>query len=341
MIRGTGLASLRGASDRQLDRWIRRLVLLLVLGAVAFAAFYLVDRWRPASPSIVDRELVALEQAVRDDPTSVAARGRLADVYVAAGRFEDAILQYDAVLLTGKADRLAHSGRARARASVGQLDGAAEDYRAVVELSKGGEMANVDPLLQAAYYGLGDIALEQGRPADAVEHLTAALRIKRSDADALNLIGAAYLGVGDTKGAIEALRRATAFVPVGWADPYLTLEQAYVAAGQPAQAEWAGAMAALAAGDPATAETRLLAIGDGPAAVDASVGLGLVRESRGDLAGAAESYRRALALEPDNVAARLGLARAGGTTPETAPSEVPKASTPPDLPAPGMEGGPG
>ncbi len=335
------VAALDEATDGQIDRWIRRMALLLVAGAVAFAAFYAFDRWRPATPSIVNRETTALEQAVRDDPNDVSARGRLADVYVASGRFADAIAQYDAVLASGKADKLGHLGRARARQAVGQLDGAAEDYGAVVAMASSGEMSNVDPLLEVAYYGLGDIALQQGRPAEAVDHLTAALNIKRSDADALNLIGSAYLRVGRTDDAVGALRSAVAFVPIGWAEPYQTLATAYAAVNRTADAEWAAAMAAFAAGDDRSAETRLLAIVDGPAGLDASIGLGLINESRADPADASVWYRRALAKDPTNASARLGLGRVGAPEPSVSAGVAPSGSALPELPTPGIDGGTG
>ena len=35
--------------DRQLSRWIKRTLLLLVVGTIAFVAFYALDRWRPAT----------------------------------------------------------------------------------------------------------------------------------------------------------------------------------------------------------------------------------------------------------------------------------------------------
>ena len=46
-------------------------------------------------------------------------------------------------------------------------------------------------------------------------------------------------------------------------------------------AEWAGAMADLTAGKPELAEPRLLAIVDGDAALDATVGLGLLVRDEG------------------------------------------------------------
>ncbi len=93
-------------------------------------------------------------------------------------------------------------------------------------------------------------------------------------------------------------------------------------------AEWAGAMADLAAGKPELAEPRLLAITDGEAALDAAIGLGLLYETKGDNAAASDWYGKALARSPDNAAARLGMSRVG-----------PGASALPALPTPGTPAG--
>jgi tetratricopeptide (TPR) repeat protein len=314
--------------DRQLNRLIKRVALILVVGTVLFTGFYVLDRWRPATTPIVDRQLSALEQQVRDTPDDVAVRGTLADTYVAKGRFEDAIVQYNLILETGKADELAKYGRAGAYMALGRLDEAAADYQAVVEIAKGGEMANVDPMLQASYYSLGSIAMQQGRPAEAITFLEKALAIKRSDADSLYLIGTAYVATGETEKAEAALRSAIAFVPVGWSEPYVALAEAFTKAGRTAEAEWAGAMADVATGKPELAEPRLLAIVDSDAALDVAIGLGLLYETKGDTAAAAVWYGKALAMSPDNAAARLGMSRVG-----------PVATALPALPTPGAPGG--
>jgi tetratricopeptide (TPR) repeat protein len=325
MIRVTSLAKM---DDRQLNRLIKRVALILVAGTVVFTGFYLFDRWRPVTAPIVDRRVSAAEQAVRDDPEDIAARGTLADLYVAKGRFEDAIVQYDAILATGKEEELAKYGRAGAYLGLGQLDAAAADYLAVVEIAKDGEMANVDPILQGAYYSLGSISMQQGKPAEAITHLEKALAIKRSDADALYLVGTAFVATGQTDKAETALRAAVAFVPIGWTEPYTALAEGFTKAGRVAMADWAGAMADLAAGKPDLAEPRLLAIVDGEAAVDAAIGLGLLYETKGDLAAATEWYGKALALSPNNAAARLGMSRVG-----------PGATELPALPTPGAPAG--
>jgi tetratricopeptide (TPR) repeat protein len=323
-----------------MDRWIKRLAVILVVGAIAFFGFYMIDRWRPPAAPIVDRQLAAAEAAVQADPADIAARGRLADLYTVNGRYEDAILQYDAILETGQEQTLAHFGRANAYQGLGELDKAAADFQVVVDIAKQGEMAHVDPILNAAYYGLGSIALEQGKADEAVTHLEAAVAIKRSDADSLNLLAAAYLAAGEPDKAIETAKRAIAFVPLGWSEPYVTLAAAYADKGDAAHGEWANAMAELSAGETEQARTRLLAIADGPVALDAAIGLGLIYENEGDLAAAAEWYQKALAIDPADSSAVMGLERV--TNPTTDASPAPAASPLPELPAPGeVEGGNG
>ena len=322
------VTSLGRMDDRQLNRWIKRVLLLLVVGTIAFAAFYAFDRWRPATTPIVDQRLAALEQAVRDAPDDTVSRGQLADTYVAKGRFADALVQYNAILAAGKDVELATNGRAGAYMGLGQLDNAAKDYQGVVDIAKGGEMAKVDPMLEAAYYSLGSIAMQQARPTDAISFLEKALAITRSDADALYLIGTAYVATGQMDKAETALRSAVDFVPIGWSEPYTALAQGFTKAGKTAMAEWAGAMADLAGGKPDLAEPRLLALVNTDAAVDAAVGLGLLYETKGDTANAAVWYGKALAASPDNAAARLGIGRVG-----------PGPSALPALPTPGVPAG--
>jgi len=317
----TWLASLTRISEGELDRLIKRIAAILVIGLIAFVGFYVLDRFRMPAPSIVDSQITSLEAAVRDDPSDIVSRGQLADAYVLAERYEDAIAQYDAILTTGKADELAHFGRARANYGLGNLDAAKADYQAVVDIAKDGEMAHVDPTLNAAFYGLGQIALDQDLPANAIEYLQAAVAIKRSDADALYLLGLAFVRNSEPEAAIEPLRSAIAFVPVGWSEPYATLGQAYAATGDTDRSEWASAMADLSEARYDSARSRLEAIVDGPAAVEAMLGLAVLNERLNDTTAAAEWYEKVLAVEPKNASALLGLTRV--QLPEATPAGAP------------------
>ena len=330
------VTSLTSMPEAQLNRWIKRIGLLLIVGIVAFVAFYAVDRFRAPMAPIIDRELAALEEAVRADPTDVASRGTLADLYLAAKRYDEAIVQYTEILKTGKQDEAAYASRGRAFELMGNLDAAAADYAKVIEIATTGEMANVDPDLENAYYGLGAIALQQDRPDEAIGHLLKALAIKRTDADAMNLLGAAYVLAGTPEKAFEPLRAAILFVPTGWPDPYQALADAYAATGETEQAEWAAAMAAAmtalapgGSGDIAGPAARLEAIADGKAGLDARTGLGLLAETSGDTGLAADWYRKALELDPQSKAAQLGLSRVTDGTqvhPDVVPSASPEGS---------------
>jgi tetratricopeptide (TPR) repeat protein len=114
--------------------------------------------------------------------------------------------------------------------------------------------------------------------------------------------------------AIEPLRRAILFIPVGWAEPYQTLAAAYTASGEAELAEWAGAMAASQSGDTAGAVVRLQALIDGKAALDAMIGLGQLNEAGGNPTAAADWYRRAIEIDAKSQAAQLGLSRVSGGT---------------------------
>jgi tetratricopeptide (TPR) repeat protein len=324
------VASLTEMSEKQLSRWIKRIAALIAVVLVAFVAFYVVDRYRLPQTAIVDQHLAALEEAVRAKPDDIAARGQLADIYVAKKRYPEAIAQYDLIVATGKYGGPARLGRGNAYRLSGQYSAAEVDYRAVIDLLKGTDAAGADPTLQAAYYGLGSVLLAQGKAAEAIAPLKNA-SILKGDADALFLLGKAQLATGDAPAAIASLEKATAFVPIGWPEPYVALSEAYAKTGDTAHAEWAAAMADVANGQYGAAETTLKALLGGPAALDATLGLGMAAEARGDNAGATNWYMKALVVEPENSTAVMGLKRVG---PMPSGSRVPAASPGTASPAP-------
>jgi tetratricopeptide (TPR) repeat protein len=112
------------------------------------------------------------------------------------------------------------------------------------------------------------------------------------------------------------------FIPTEWADPYATMADAYTALGQPELAEWARGMVDLVAQEYGAAKERLLPLVDGPAAADATIGLGLVAEHEGDHAAAVAWYQQALQLDPDSVTASWGLARLDAASPASSSEPV-------------------
>ena len=120
MLRVTSLTKM---DDRQLNRWIKRVALLLVAGTIVFTGFYVLDRWRPPSTPIVDRRLSALEQAVRDNPEDIASRGASSPTRTspraASTRRSSSTTRSST---TGKETELATYGRAAAYMGLEQYD---------------------------------------------------------------------------------------------------------------------------------------------------------------------------------------------------------------------------
>jgi tetratricopeptide (TPR) repeat protein len=308
-------AALGAASDRTLNRILLGLIVTIVIGVPAIALVYVLDRNVDPGPPVAERAITAGEEAVRAEPNKLSNRYGLAIAYVAADRQADAITQFSEILKVEPVHRGALLGRADAYVTLGDLDAAARDFQALVGATEGGEMAMVDPQREAAFYGLGSIALSQARPADAVIALTEAVKINRTDADALNLLGTALLQTGDAESAIKALRAALALVPAGWCEPYAQLGAAYAAAGNSAGAQYGSGMVALCEQRIEAAEQVLMPLIEGPLAMDALIGLGLAAEERGDQTAAIDFYSRVYATDPTNFNAITGLNRLGAPDP--------------------------
>lgn len=304
------IASLADIPEQQLNRLIRRIGLLLLLSVAAFGLFYVVDRNPAAGPSLVERQITRLEEAIRAEPANLVLRLQVARLYAAEEQWDNALAQYDEVLSADATNANATFGKAMTLYLQGtNLDAAASLFEDIIERARAGEFAAVDPQLQSAYYSRGDIALRQDDPSGAVEWLAVAVTLNPIDADALASLGVAYLRAGRPADAIEPLRKAILFVPTGWAEPYAALRDAYAALDQAAASTWAAAMVDLAEKRPTEALAKLEPLSGDGASVDVYVGLGLIHEYLHEAGPAAAWYGKAIALEPDNSTATDGLAR--------------------------------
>ena len=317
--------TVKAPSDRTLNRMIIAAILVLAIGIPLVAVIYFMDRYVDPGPTLVERQLTTLEEAVRKTPNSVGLRLQLAEAYLAANRSDDALKQYDEVLKVDGSHRAALLGRGDVLLAKGDLAGAATSFQQIVDGAQGGEFAAADPQLAQAYYSLGSIALLQDRAKDAITALERAVRIEPTDADAWYLLGTASVKTGALARGVEALRKAILFVPTGWCEPYAQLSAAYGALGRTADAEYAGAMVAFCEKRPAEAKQRLAALVTGPASVEAMLGLGMIAEAETDSDAAASWYKKVLAVDATNFSARTGLNRLGVTPP---PADAPHPSAP-------------
>jgi tetratricopeptide (TPR) repeat protein len=316
---------LRLMSNRSLRRLVRLLALVLVVVTPLLVAGYLLDQRTDAGPTLAERKLAEAEAAVRQHPDEISLRFKLAAAYLAAQRDQDAVAQYDEVLLVEPDHVAALLAKATVLQQRGDLDGAEPLYERIVALRRDGEFAKVDADLQQAYYGLGVVAVRQERFDDAVAALESAVRIDRADADAWHQLALAQLGAGSPSQAVQAERQTVMFVPTEWADPYATMAEAYTSLGETEHAEWARGMVDLVAKEYGAAKEHLLPLVDGPAAADATIGLGLVAEHEGEIDAAVAWYRKALELDPESITASWGLSRLDADEPDAsdAPSTEP------------------
>jgi tetratricopeptide (TPR) repeat protein len=325
-----------GGAERTLVRIAIALATALALATAGFTAFYLLDQRVDSGPSLAERQVVAAEAAVVSAPNALAARMQLAAAYRGANRPTDALAQYDEILTANEAHRGALLGRGAVLMELGRNGDAAVSLEAITRSESKGEFANQDPQLEEAYYRLATIDLDGGDAATAVTRVRSALAIEPTDADAWYLLGRAQLATQKPADAVDSLRRALVFVPLGWCEPYETLAQAYTSLARPAETTYATAMVDLCRGRAEPAEARLRTLTSGPLATDALVGLGLVAEAVSDRDGAIAWYRKVLGRDPQNRSARTALDRLGTTSSAALSSGAVAASSQP-APTPGSE----
>ncbi len=302
-------------SDRTLTHLIRAGILALAILVPLVAAVYFLDRGSDHGPTLLERQIAAAEEAVRKAPGKIPPRLALAQAYEAANRPDSALEQYDEVLRVNAREKTALLGRGDILLTKGGFAGAAKAFARVIGTASRKEFSTIDPQLEHAYYGLGAVAIAQGRSRDAVAALETAVRVDPADADAWYLLGTARLATSDAKGAVEALERTVAFVPTGWCEPYAALSQASAKLGREADAEFAGAMVDFCQQQTDAAVERLQALTSGPAAVKAMMGLGMIAEATNDRAGALRWFTKVVAADPANFNARTGLTRLEGASP--------------------------
>jgi len=290
-------------------------VLVLVVGVLAFAGIYYQDQHVSAGPSMIDRQTQSAEAAVKKAPNNIGARLELAGAYQSAKRMDDALAQYKVILQADKKNRTALLGSGRILIAEGDLKAASAAYHRITDISAKGEFAAADPQLEEAHYFLGSILVTQGKNKEALTELGAALKIDKTDSDALYLMGVAQLKAGQPLLAVSALRQALLFVPTGWCEPYSQLALAYGKLGSAIQATYASGMADFCHKKPADAKRKLttLITNKSPVAVDALLGLALMAETESNNTEAVSWYKQVLTLDRTNVSAISSLSRLGVT----------------------------
>jgi len=143
----------------------------------------------------------ALQDTIRAIPASGRSHWWLATSYEHSNRFADARREYE------EAASMAVAGRSHLLGAVGRLaSGAADGAGAVEAFSRA---AADDPANPAWHRLLAGALVLEDRPDEALAEFAAALRLDPRDAGAHFGVGQIHLNAGRTAEAVDALRRAT------------------------------------------------------------------------------------------------------------------------------------
>lgn len=220
-------------------------------------------------------------------PLAAEPRFALGQLMESAGRFDAAATAYQAAIRLAPHDHEIVERFLALRAGRGTLDAGAEDLRS---------LARDFPDSAAIWTGLAKAERLRGQATLASDALRRALAIDADDPDALTLEGEARLETRDARGAIDAFQRAVDRAPAS-VEARFGLARSLLAAGRTREA------------DAAIAEVLRL----NPRFSPAHRLRGRRLERSGDLAGAADAYRRALEANPTDREAWEALRRIGAS----------------------------
>lgn len=195
---------------------------------MGFAAVVLVvSSYLSAAQATTWQSSISLYQNVlARHPNAMAARNNLGLEYLAMGRYDDAIREFDQAAAIRK-NPLTQANRAAALVAKGSLDEALVEYQKALD---------VDPALPDALYGIGNIYQKRGELQKAAEQYRRTLAADPSYANALNNLGAVYIQLQEWDAAIETLQSAINKRP-DFIASYLNLAGVYMQRGMKADAE--------------------------------------------------------------------------------------------------------
>lgn len=255
-------------------------------------------------------------QALDLNPGLVQVRFFLAHLYLGLGRADRAREELNAALTQVP-------GHPEFLALLGEAERQSKNPRRAIDVTR--QALQADPSFAPARYYLGLALLDSGQRDDAIAELEQVLRAGAGGADVHLSLGSAYIDAGRTADAIETLTRGLRIDPAK-PELHIALARAYRAKGllEKADAELTlgrPAFAKASAGKPNAASSSSADYPYQQVELDFELERGMVKLQRGQLAAAAEAFKKVLALDPNHEAAarqlaevnrRLGAKKPGG-----------------------------
>lgn len=209
---------------------------------------------------------------------------RLGSLYELSGQRREAMVRYRSVLTAAPRDEEAKMRLANLLLEEGDK---VEGERYLREIGEGKSSAAIRG---RAWMMLGEFQLQDGRPAEAAESLSAASLLLNRDPKVMTLLGDALFADGSQLRALDAYRQACSH-PAATFRSWIGLGKSLLALSQP----------------DAAVDAFRIATQMNPDEADCHFYLGVALEARGSRAAAYLSYSKALELDAEHAAARKAL----------------------------------
>lgn len=304
--------------DRLYRRAVIGLVVLFLLAAGSFAAYYYMDRYTAPKATAIDTNIARVLQMAKNDPTNPNTRTILAELYAQKGDYANAIAQYNEALKADDKSLRALAGLGQVLYKSGKTKEALASFQQVIDLTKDNDPIMHTPAMASVYYTLGQIYVSQGNLQNAEDILKFALGANPTDSDTLVAFGQVEAQMGKYQDAINLFTTALEYVP-NYQEGYEGLAKAYAGAGMQTEATYASAMVDFCKGSYDSAIATLEGVVKAkPDFAEAYFGLGASHDKKGDREQAVAAYQRAIELKSDYEAAQVALTRLGGEMPANA-----------------------
>jgi len=192
--------------------WITSIGIVIVIAAL-FGYWYYLNRPATGPSQILQKSITEKEQQLKKQPNSKAVHLELAQLYLQAKRFDDAIDECKAVLKINPEDSMAYTFMGIAYEAKGKTNTAVDYYNKAIQKAEGSEMKGMNPAFTESVFRLGRIYMDQKKYDKAIELFTKSVSYNSIDSDARYNLGLAYLKKGMYDEAIAQLTIAVRYVP--------------------------------------------------------------------------------------------------------------------------------
>jgi tetratricopeptide (TPR) repeat protein len=246
------------------------------------------------APDLIGEAVAELRQALEINPEFVPARYYLAHIYLDLGRNERAREELQAALVTAPRN-------AQFLTLLGEVERQLQNPSRALEVLR--QALEIDPASSQAHYYLGLALLDLNQPAEAIKELERVVQAGEKRADVYLSLGAAYLDSNRLDEGLETLSQATHLDPAR-PDIRILLARGYRLKGQldkaEAQLKMATPQGPASVASPFVQERQL--------EYERYLELGLLKQQQGQLAAAADAFRKVLEMDPNHGPTNRSLA---------------------------------